>query len=69
MNGKIKLLIIAGIFITALPLLNIPRGSKTPLIVVIGIGTILLSVSLKREVKILKLKLKRSEGQQGVVIQ
>ncbi len=69
MNGKIKLLLLIGIVVTALPILGFPRNIKTIILFVCGIGTILLVVSLKRGIKTLRLKLKRIEGQQGTFIQ
>jgi hypothetical protein len=69
MSGKIKLLIFFGIFITAFPILNFPRSVKTILLFVIGIATILLTLSIKRGIRKLKLKIKHIEGQQGVMMQ
>jgi|LNFM01.2.fsa_nt_gb hypothetical protein len=69
MNGKIKLLLFIGIFTTALPILGFPRTIKTIILFVLGISSILLTLSLKRGIKTLRLKLKRIEGQQGTLIQ
>ena len=69
MNGKIKLLLLIGVFTTALPILGFPRNIKTIVLFVCGIGIILLAISLKRGIKTLRLKLKRIEGQQGTFIQ
>jgi hypothetical protein len=69
MSGKIKLLIFFGILITAFPLLNFPRSIKTILLFIMGIGTILVALSIKRAVRKLKLKIKHIEGQQGVMMQ
>ena len=69
MKGKIKLLIIIGIIITALPILGFPRNLKTIILFVLGISIILLTLSIKHGIKILRLKLKRIEGQQGTLIQ
>jgi hypothetical protein len=69
MNGKIKLLIIVGVIVLTLPILGFPRGIKTVLHFVLGISIILLALSLKRGIKILRLKLNRIEGQQGTMIQ
>lgn len=69
MNGKIKLLFIIGIVVTAMPILGFPRNIKTILLFVCGISILLLSISVKRGIKTLRLKLKRIEGQQGTLIQ
>lgn len=69
MNGKIKLLLLIGIVVTALPILGFPRNTKTIILFACGIGIVLLAVSLKRGIKTLRLKLKRIEGQQGTFIQ
>ena len=69
MNGKTTLLIILGILITALPILGFPRTIKTIILFVVGISIILLTVSIRHGIKILRLKLKRIEGQQGTFIQ
>lgn len=69
MNGKIKLLIIIGIIITALPILGFSRNIKTIVLFVLGISIILLAFSIKRGIKTLRLKLKRAEGAQGVMIE
>ncbi len=69
MKGKIKLLVFIGAIITALPILGFPRTIKTIILFVLGISTILLAISLRHNIKILRLKLKRIEGQQGVMTQ
>lgn len=69
MKGRIKVLLLIGIIITALPILGFPRGMKNVILFIIGIGIILLAFSIKNGIKILKLKLKRIEGQQGTLIQ
>jgi Ca2+/Na+ antiporter len=69
MKGKIKLLILIGIIITALPILGFPKNMKTIILFVLGISTILLTISIRHGIKILRLKLKRIEGQQGTLIQ
>ena len=69
MSGKIKLLIFFGILITAFPILNFPRSIKTILLFVMGIGTMLVAISIRRAVRKLKLKIKHIEGQQGVMMQ
>ncbi len=69
MNGKIKLLVIISILTIALPLLGLPRSTKNVFLFIIGISSLLLVFSLKRGIKLLRLKLKRIEGQQGTLIQ
>ncbi len=69
MNGKIKLLIFNSILITALPLLGFPRTIKNVLLFVVGFISLLALWSIKKGVKLLRLKLKRIEGQQGTLIQ
>jgi hypothetical protein len=69
MKGKIKLLIFIGAVVTALPILGLPRTTKTIVLFILGISTILLSLSLRKGIRILRLKLKRIEGQQGTLIQ
>ncbi|MDQ5930982.1 MAG: hypothetical protein QG674_148 [Patescibacteria group bacterium] len=61
MKGKLKLLIFIGIIITALPLLGFPRNIKTIMLFVFGLSVIFLGLSLKKSIRILKLKLKRAE--------
>lgn len=68
MNGKIKLLIFNSILITALPLLGLPRTIKNVILFVVGLVSLVLVLSIKKGVKILRLKLKRIEGQQGTFI-
>ncbi len=62
MKGKLKLLIFIGIVITALPILGFPRNIKTIILFVFGLSIILLALSLKKSIRILKLKLKRAES-------
>jgi hypothetical protein len=62
MKGKLKLLIFIGIVITALPILGFPRNVKTIILFVFGLSIILLALSLKKSIRILKLKLKRAES-------
>lgn len=69
MTGKIKLIFIFGIIITALPILGIPRSVKDIILFVVGISSIMLSFALRKNLKILRLKLKRLEGQQGTMMQ
>ncbi len=69
MKGKIKLLIVIGVIITALPILGFPRNLKTIILFVLGISIILLAISLRRGIKLLRLKLKRTEVQSDALIQ
>lgn len=69
MVGKIKLILILGIIIVVIPILGIPRSIKDIVLFVIGGLLIILSFSLRKNVKILRLKLKRLEGQQGTLMQ
>jgi hypothetical protein len=62
MKGKLKLLIFIGIVVTALPILGFPRNVKTIILFVFGLSIILLALSLKKSIRILKLKLKRAES-------
>lgn len=69
MKGKIKLLIAIGIIITVLPILRFPRTINTIILFVLGISIITLALSVRHGIKILRLKLKRIEGQQGTLVQ
>ncbi len=69
MNSKIKLLVILGASIVVLPLLGIPRHIKDIAFFIIGSIVIIVAYVLRHAIKILRLKLKRLEGQQGTLIQ
>lgn len=69
MNAKLKLSVVIGILITTLPLLGIPRGAKDISLFILGGTIVLMSVLLRKQIKLLRLKLKRLEGQQGTLIQ
>lgn len=66
MNGKIKLLLFIGVVTTALPILGFSRSIKTIILFILGIGGILLTLSIKRGVRRLRLKLKKAENAQAV---
>jgi len=68
MNGKIKLLIFNSILITALPLLGLPRTIKNIILFAVGLISLVLVLYVKKGIKLLRLKLKRIEGQQGTFI-
>ena len=69
MNGKIKLLIFLAIINIALPLLGFPRNIKNIILFIVGFISLFFLFSLKKSIRIIKLKLKRIEGQQGTLIQ
>lgn len=69
MKGKIKLLLIIGVTILALPILGFSRSVKNIILFILGAAIILLTLSLRHGIKIIRLKLKRIEGQQGTFIQ
>ncbi len=69
MKGKLKIVTLLGGIIVAVPLLGIPRSVKDILYFVIGGILIILSFILRKNIKILHLKIKRLEGQQGTLVQ
>ncbi len=69
MNAKIKVLLVIGVCVIVLPLIGIPRGVKDISLFILGGLIIATSLFLKKQIKILRLKLKRLEGQQGTMIQ
>lgn len=69
MNSKIKLLVLLGGSIVVLPLLGIPRQIKDIVLFCVGALVIIIAYLLRHYIKILRLKLKRLEGQQGTLIQ
>lgn len=69
MNAKLKVMIVIGVCIAALPLIGVPRGVKDIILFIIGGFIIFISLLLKKQIKLLRLKLKRLEGQQGTLIQ
>jgi hypothetical protein len=68
MNGKIKLLMLISVMTIALPLLGFPRTTKNIILFVLGSGGVLLILSIKRGVRILRLKVKRFEQQQNDIV-
>ncbi len=64
MNSKIKLILFLFILTTVLPVLGFPRSIKNTILFVIGISGIFIAFSLKRNIKTLRLKIKRFESQQ-----
>lgn len=68
MNSKIKLITIASFLVFIMPLIGIPRNFKNILLFIFGAVIFLSILSLKKNIKTLKLKLKRLEGQQGSLI-
>ncbi len=69
MKGSMRLLILIGIIVALLPILGFPGSVKTAILFAAGISLLLIAFSLRRHIKMLKLKLKRIEGQQGTLIQ
>lgn len=60
---------IVGVITLALPILGFPRSVKNIILFILGAAVILLTLSLRHGIKIIRLKLKRIEGQQGTFIQ
>ena len=69
MMMKMKLLLICGIVVITLPILGLTRNIKNILFFIAGLIIIVMTFSIKKSIRILRIRLKRAENQEGTVVQ